>query len=174
MLLNPTNRIHMEGIIQALRERLRPVDHVLGHVQHQETPQYCTHHRPRHRIIITRPRSRRQSRPMATHQPHQTRGGSHQHSSDRHERNQAPRNTGLTQHNRGDSHQGKGQQRRIKNAQTCGNTQRPAHRIAGAKSQHDRQKQQRNSCQPAHQPSFPHSSRTGNPSNTGVSALSST
>ena len=141
MLLNPADRVHVVGVIEGLRERLRTIHHVLGHVQYQETPQYCTHHRPRDRNIITRPRNRRQSRPTATHQVHHTRGGSHQHGGDRHKRNQAPRNTGLTQHNRRDSHQGKSQQWRIKNAQTCRNTQRPAHRIAGTESQHDRKKE---------------------------------
>ena len=104
MLLNPADRVHVVGVIEGLRERLRTEHHVLGHVQYQETPQYCTHHRPRDRNIITRPRNRRQSRPTATHQPHETSSRSHQHCSDQHERNQAPRNTGLTQHNRRDSH----------------------------------------------------------------------
>ena len=67
VLLNPANRIHMEGIIQALRERLRPVDHVLGHVQHQEATQHGTHHGPGHRNIVTRPLCGGQSGPAATH-----------------------------------------------------------------------------------------------------------
>ena len=140
VLLNPANRIHMEGIIQALRERLRTIHHVLGHMRHQEPAQHRTHHGPGHRNIVTRPSRRGQGRPAAAHQPHETSSHSHHHGSDRHKRNQAPRNAGLTQHNRRDSHQGKSQQRRIKNTQTHRNTQRPAHRIAGTKSQHDRKK----------------------------------
>ena len=105
---------------------------------------------------------------------HETSSRSHQHDSDRHKRNQAPRNAGLTQHNRRDSHQGKSQQRRIKNAQTCRNTQRPAHRIAGTESQHDRKSSSGIVANQLISPLLPTVHTPKNPSNTGRGALSST
>ena len=116
VLLNPADRVHVVGVIEGLRERLRTEYHVLGCVQGQETTQHRTDNRPGEGHSVTRPVLGSLAGgvgygggPAATRQVHHTRGGSHHHGSDRHKRNQAPRNAGLTQHNRGDSHQGKSQ-----------------------------------------------------------------
>ena len=169
VLLDPANRVQVEGIIQGLREGLRAKDHMLGRVQGQETAQQGAHHGPGKRHRVTRPAHRgfvgtRYGRgPAAAYQPHQARRRSHQHGRDHDEGNQAPRDAGLTQHNRRDSHQGKSQERGEEDAQTRGDAQRPAHRVSGNECHHDREKQQRNSCQPAHKPSSHHSERPETP-----------
>ena len=147
MLLDPADRVQVEGIVQGLREGLRAEDHMLWVAcRVNETTQQGTHRGQGKRHRVTGQLTEDSSKSAEGYGDPATTSGPAAATSTAAtttKGNQAPRDAGLTQHIAETATRGKSQERERKMRRLRGDVQRPAIVYPGTNATTTAEKQQR-------------------------------